>query len=159
MIAGFMIACDNTDIPVHHAKDGQSLTNRTEDCTDCPMNDCCCMMEYQSGAGDLFIEFCGSTGLRLSTEVCELDNPPSPCDPIEGYYLGPVPLNGTITRQLFCMDENSSLVINVTGSGSVTVSITCQVDETSPQTINVTLTAGNRYFFNADGSCEIEQCI
>ena len=157
MIACFIISCDNTDIPIHQTRDGQIFETRTDDCEDCPLNDCCCGIQWLSGSMGLSVQFCGTSGSRLSTETCEAD-PPSPCSQITGYLFGPVSLNFGTPKQGFCMNPGDSFVIYVSGIGTPSFRITCQDDVGMPQSVTVNLTGGFRYYFDTNGSCEVAPC-
>jgi len=152
-----IISCDKAEIQKSQ-KDNSEITSRTDDCDDCPVLDCCCSITYVSGdAAEL--EICGSTGNRLSTTTCgPVDPPGNDCPNVSAtYYLGPFQLDGNNTRELFCVPENASFMINVLQRNTV-VSITCQQGQTSPQTVTPTLVFGNRYFFETNGDCELDTC-
>lgn len=151
------MACEKADIQKTRLEEETPVTLRTDDCTDCPFDDCCCGIEWLTGNQFLTIQFCGTSGSRLSTETC-MATPPSPCAQITGFLFGPVTLNSGTPKQAFCMNPGDSFVIYVGGSGSASFRITCQDDQGNPQSITITLTGGNRYYFDTNGSCEVVQC-
>ena len=152
-------SCERTEIQKSFPKDDSKITSRTDDCNDCPDNDCCCEIEWISGS-TLTYEICGATGNRLSTSPCgPIANPPGSCPGVlQTYYLGPFNLSQSPSNQLFCVPEMATFLLNVTGSGTASIGITCQLGQTSPQTIITSVSATNRYYFDTDGSCEIALC-
>lgn len=151
-----MIGCEQSAIQTEPILN-EAIETRTDDCNDCPLDDCCCGIEYLSGSNSLTVQFCGTSGSRLSDQLCSA-TPPSPCSEITGYLFGPVGINSTNTKQAFCMNPGDSFVIYVGGSGTASFKITCQDDVGTPQTITVSLTGGNRYYFDTNGSCEVDEC-
>ena len=159
MIGMFIIsACENSEVQQSTDFTEKLISSRTEDCTDCPMEDCCCRITYVSGLG-ASLEICGSTGIRLSTRSCGPADPPGDdCPNVAAtYYLGPFTIDEQNQYQVFCVPENASFMINAI-SGTVVVNLTCQHDQTPPQSISATLVGGNRYFFESDGDCELDTC-
>jgi hypothetical protein len=156
MISLFVFSsCEQTELQRSTSNTDEKINTRTDDCDDCPMGDCCCFMEWVSG-GPMSIQLCGTTGSRLSTSECEFTDVGSCFDVANGYILGPFTVTMG-TKQLFCMGENSSFCIHVL-SGSGTIKFTCQAEDTSPQTITLNVSAPNRYFYSADGDCELADC-
>ena len=98
-------ACDKAEIQKPTVKVDDRIDLRTDDCTDCPVNDCCCEIVQTSGTGLLSI--CGSTGARLSSTPCgPISDPPSPCPAIAAsYILGPFTISSA-KRQGFCVPVN-----------------------------------------------------
>ncbi len=154
----FLIACEKAEIQQSTNKVEEQISVRTDDCTDCPIEDCCCRITYVSNDG-ASLEICGSTGARLSSRPCGSADPPGDdCPDVAAtYYLGPFTINSMSTYQIFCVPENASFMINAI-SGTVGVGITCQNGLTNPQTISATLVGGNRYFFETNGDCELNTC-
>jgi len=156
-LLSFNYACEKADFQKPPLQEVYAVTLRTEDCTDCPIDDCCCGIQWLSGNQSLTIQFCGTSGSRLSNETCEA-TPPSPCSQISGYLFGPVNLNSITPKQAFCMNPGDSFVIYVGGNGFASFRITCQDDMSNPQSITVTLTGGNRYYFDTNGGCDVVEC-
>jgi hypothetical protein len=156
MISLFVFSsCEHAELQRSSSNTNEKINTRTDDCDDCVTADCCCIIEWVSGSGT--IQLCGTVGNRLSESLCGPITDVGTCFDIEGYYLGPFILNSGNLYQLFCMDESTSFMINAY-TGPVTVTITCQVDQTNPQTINVTLQGGNRYFYSVSTGCVVEDC-
>ncbi|MEP6647998.1 MAG: hypothetical protein ABJC12_12990 [Saprospiraceae bacterium] len=149
-------SCDNADLQKSLPKDTAKVTTRTNDCEDCPVGDCCCYIIYTSGSGAP-LQLCGTTGTRLSSQECEVLDPPNGCPAITGYYFGPFTIDNLNTSQIFCLPQNSAFMINVP-SGNVSVTITCQYGQISPQTVTPTLVGGHRYFFHSNSNCELAGC-
>ena len=151
-----LISCEKAEILKSSVKDDKTITLRTDDCDDCPVNDCCCEIVVTSGS--VTLEICGTTGNRLSTNSCgPVTNPPGSCNPVPStYYLGPIIL-GMGGSQIFCVPVNSTIMFNVT-SGNANVDITCQKGQSTPQTVSTSFSLGNRYFFGTDGDCVIGPC-
>ena len=149
------ISCDKSDLQKSLSNDDSKLTTRTDDCEDCPVNDCCCSIEYVSGNG-VQIEVCGTTGPEIGTSTCGPIDIGS-CITISGYYWGPFYVDFSNNKYLFCMAENSSFMINAL-AGSTSVKITCQEGLLAPQTVTPTLTVFNRYYYTVNEDCELEAC-
>jgi hypothetical protein len=118
----FFFACDNGDIH-KSVTDNLPIELRVDDCTDCPMTDCCCEVGLLDGPNvDLYI--CGST-----TDLTNIECGPvqvGSCE-IEGFIL-PITLTSLSTLGFFCMAENSAFYIqnrNVSGDPS-NLRISCQ---------------------------------
>jgi hypothetical protein len=154
----FSISCDNAEL--HRAINiaEEPVNVRTDDCEDCPVDDCCCEITYVSGAS-ITLEICGSTGTRLGTRPCGPVDSPGSCPDIgSSFYLGTFVISSGSTSQIFCVPENASFLINAVAGGSTVVDISCQKGQVSPQTIPATLVATNRYIFETNGDCEVSEC-
>ena len=148
------LGCDKADIQKSLPKDDPKLTSRTDDCEDCPVNDCCCAVVLTGGVTPpATVTLCGTDGPRLST---------TECGPIEagactimGYTLDRTLTSGS-PRGFFCMAPNTAFCLQ--GPVNAQLSITCQVGQTSPQTVNVTLGA-SKVYYTVNGDCELVSCL
>jgi hypothetical protein len=158
MISLFVFSsCEQTELQRSTSNTDEKINTRTDDCDDCPMGDCCCFIQWVSG--NMVIQLCGTTGSRLSTTECEFEDVGTCIDVIDGYILGPFDINSGERRKLFCMGQNTSFSIHVL-SGSGTIQITCQADDTtSPQTVTLNVLGPNKYFYTANGDCELANCF
>lgn len=143
-------ACEKTEIQ----KSVSTIEERSDcvdECTDCPIDDCCCAITLTS-QNSLNLIFCGVTDPCLSTQACyaEAGN----CV-ISGYEL-----NATVTQasptQFFCVAKNSPFYILASAAG--TARITCQVGQANPQTVNVSFNS-DKVYYTADNNCELTSCL
>jgi len=148
----FATSCDKADIQKSLPNDSAKITTRSDDCENCPAEDCCCRIVSQSGTTNL--TFCGTTNPEWSTFECTVDLE-DPCPDIIGYYWF-ASLSGTGDDEFFCVAKNSSFMVGVASASSLTIS--CQVGQTSPQIVNLTPTAGEKFYFTVDESCELSTC-
>jgi hypothetical protein len=151
-LSAFWMSCEKADLQ-KASKDDKSITERTDDCENCPIDDCCCAVELNgSSAADLI--FCGThSGIGL----CNFPNPPGPCSAFSngGTHFS---LNSSTPYGVFCMVKGNSFSIYNNAVGSVSVKVSCQHDQTHPQTLTVTIPGGTYYYFLNNSDCELTQC-
>lgn len=159
MIFMFLLtACEQSDIQQASIKPIQEIEERLSDCTNCPTNDCCCFVQLVNPTTTANLEFCGVTNPEWSSTTCgpiDFGN----CSAIEGYYWYETLTSGIggNPNEFFCVTPNTSFMLGI-ASGSANLSITCQYGQLNPQTLNVSLSAPDKLFFNVDGDCELEHC-
>jgi hypothetical protein len=100
-------------------------------------------------------EFCGTSGSKESITACGPVTDVGCNGDIEG-YTWVIQLNQN-DKQSFCMEPGTPFMIKVT-SGTGYIRITCQEGETAPQNVVIPVTAPNKYYFNVDGECVVEEC-
>ena len=156
MISMFLFsACENAEIQKTTSGKVQ-IEPRLDDCTDCPVNDCCCYVELANPTTSANLTFCGVTNPEWSSTVCgpvDFGN----CATISGYYWFELLDNMNNPNEFFCVTPNTSFMLGI-ASGSANLNITCQYGQLNPQTLNVSLSAPNKLFFNVDGECGLELC-
>src|SRR5688572_28623998 len=105
-------ACEKSEIH----KSTSVIEDRSDcvdECTDCPLEDCCCSIELTS-MNSINLTFCGVTDPCLSS---------IPCGPttVNGCTISGYELYSTLTSMnpttLFCVDKNSAFYITSTGQG------------------------------------------
>lgn len=135
-----------------HAKH-ERLGIRADDCSGCDPADCCCLVTQTS---NVFVPltFCGTTNPDISATSCFIDLA-FPCEDISGFSWNPS-LPGQNDFEFFCVPQGGSFMI---GAGvACNLRITCQYGATLPQTINLTPTAGQKYYFTVNELCELAEC-
>jgi len=146
-------SCEKSDLINSNTK----ITTRShcvDDCTDCPVDDCCCSITATSG-GAVALTFCGVTDPCLSSIPCSATA--GTCT-ISGYELyGGINFGGVQT-ELFCVRKGSAFSIQPT-SGSGTARMTCQLGQTNPQTVNITWNSPNKVYYSVDNSCVLTSCL
>lgn len=151
-----MLACENAEIQKTSVKLNKEIEERLPDCTDCPDNDCCCYVALASPTTQADLTFCGVTNPEWGTTECgpvDFGN----CSTIEGYYWLETLDATSNPNEFFCVTPNTSFMLGI-ASGSANLSITCQYGQFNPQTLNVSISAPNKLYFNVDSECELEQC-
>ena len=154
MVSTYFLSCDNTEVQ-KSIIDNLPIEPRVDDCTDCPMTDCCCSVGLLDG-DDVELYICGST-----TDLTNIE-----CGPVE---VGNCEIEGhilitTITSLspigYFCMTENSAFYIqnrNTSGNPS-TVRITCQAGQVGYQSIDIELSPMETEYVICGEGCRVDEC-
>lgn len=146
-------SCEKADLQ-KSSKEGTILTPRTDDCENCPIDDCCCVVQLNASSS-ANIDLCGTdSGIGL----CQQNNPPGPCSAISngGTHFN---LSTTVPYGVFCMVKGNSFYVHNNSGGTVSLKVSCQHDQVGPQFINFTLAAGGYAYFVSDSECGLTQCI
>ena len=144
------VGCDKAELqkPV---VDNQPIMPRGPaiDCTDCPVEDCCCAVELIED-GPVSFELCGTSSPNVITTPCS--DTWGTCS-ISGFLL-PYTLNNLYDVEIFCMPLNSAFRIKSTsGSSPGTVRITCQYGQLGSVSEDVAFPG--QAFFYVDEECVI----
>jgi hypothetical protein len=134
-----------------HAKH-ERLGIRADDCSGCDPADCCCQVIGVS-AGTINLTFCGTTNPDISTNVCgpiALDG----CPDINGFSW--FEALGQGDDEFFCVQKGTSFMVGSSMASQFTIS--CQYGQTSPQIINISLSAGEKKYYTADNACFLTEC-
>ena len=128
-----------------------------DDCEDCPVNDCCCAITLLSNTEPAGLVLCGTTGPCVSERTCDVDELDL-CEDIEGFELDIALLN-QFSTVLFCVPENTPFGI-ISSDGTHLVRITCQLGQTNPQSVIITLNSPPaKPYWETNGSCELTSCF
>lgn len=147
------IGCEKAEVQKPSINGTATIEPRSEDCSNCPPEDCCCeVISGNSGVTNLV--FCGTTNPEWSSSQCSVDLV-DPCPDINGYYWF-ASLVGQNDSEHFCVAKNSSFMIGVASAANLTLS--CQVGQTSPQIINLSLSAGQKLYYTVDNNCALSTC-
>lgn len=151
-----MVGCEKTEIhKTLNADSNQIEVREVDDCTDCPVADCCCSVTLLSGP-DVQLELCGTSSPTLTTMTCGPIGTDL-CNDISG-YIEIVQIESGDPTGLFCVAKNTPFGI-ISSTGAATVRVTCQVGQTNPQSVNITLnTPGAKPYWQVNGDCELEPC-
>lgn len=127
-----------------------------EDCEDCPVDNCCCVVELISGS-EANLLFCGVySGMAGST--CGSFSPPSPCATVSGISSTINLYSTSPTRSLFCLSAGGSFRLENIGA-SVLIRITCQYDDITPDWENIELDEDEVLYFDSNAGCFLVGCI
>ncbi len=152
------VGCEKADLQKSIPFDQAKIQNRDvpDDCDDCPVTDCCCGVEYLSGAS-VNLWLCG-TSVPTTSIACGPSQPGN-CFEIEGFIL-PFNVNNSDQFKYFCMSEDNSFYIQNrnTSGGSTTIRITCQAGQLGPQSVDVELGPGNSAYYSVNDECEVHAC-
>lgn len=111
-------------------------------------------VEYVSGTASEF-SICGTTS--GDAVACEID--PSPCTvDIDGLQHSSFTLDGTNTREIFCVAPNSGFQIRQIDNVTTSVRVTCKFDQISPPWTNLTFTGLDRKNFESEDDCDLISC-
>lgn len=149
--------CERAELQKSSPIDNEKITSRGDDCTDCPVEDCCCFVELVAGSSATLI-FCGTSGPEVSTQSCDFDV--DGCPTTSGYSFTTMLDDTNDPSEFFCMQKNTAFRIAI-ANGSATLNVTCQYGQMNPQVLNFSLSsiAGpNRRYFTVDGDCELTEC-
>ena len=153
------VSCEQNELQKNEKPDTTlPVTPRTpvEDCEDCPVDNCCCVIEILFG-GPSNLLFCGVySGMAGST--CGTFTPPSPCATVSGISTT-IPLNlMNPTRGLFCLPTGGSFRLENTGQ-EITIRITCQYGDITPDWEYIVLEEDEVLFFDSNSGCFLVECI
>jgi len=82
------VSCEKTDIqkPLNNDNSKIGFRNVPDDCSDCPVNDCCCAVVWTSGQSPTTLNFCGTDDPDLSANECKVGDVGA-CNDIMGYAI------------------------------------------------------------------------
>ncbi len=152
-----MSGCEQkADLTKSMLNDEEQIETRAA-CTQCSgANDCCGLLTITGGTGSHEFKICGTTDGDAIT--CESD--PSPCSgDVNGlqhtsFFLS----TGGTTSHVFCIAENTGIVISHLNTGTVNLSLTFQYGQGTPQTINISFNGIEKKEYEADGDCIVSAC-
>jgi len=158
LLVTVLFSCEKADLQKSIPIDQAKIQNRDvpDDCDDCPVTDCCCGVQYLSGAS-VNLWLCGTSVPTTSIDCGPTQ--PGTCYEIEGFIL-PFTVSNQDQFKYFCMSENNSFYIqNRNTSGfATTVRITCQAGQLGPQSVDVELGPGNTAYYSVNDECEVHAC-
>ena len=144
------VGCDKAELqkPV---VDNQPIVPRgpTIECSDCPVDYCCCAIEWISTPILPSFTFCGVTSPNVSTNTCS--DMWGTCT-ISGYQLT-IGLTGLYDLDLFCAAPNSAFSVSSNAIG--TARISCQYGQLGAISTDLTF-PGKKYVY-VDDNCEVSQ--
>ena len=121
----------------------------TIECEDCPVDYCCCAIQWLETAPNPVFNFCGVYSPNISTTPCT--DTWGLCS-ISGYLLT-IGLSGLYDLDLFCAAPSSAFSVSSTDTG--TARISCRSGQGGSTSTDVTF-PGKRYVF-VDGDCDVSQ--
>ena len=148
--------CENADMHKSSIEDTRKITNRhVDDCDECPnMDDCCCTLTLIFG-DEIMFQTCGTTDGDAAT--CDTETPMG-CETISGKWNSTHTLSNTEPTVHFCMAEISGFLLKSLTAGTLILTLTCQTDQTNPQTIQITFTGPGSKYFEVNGDCVVTEC-
>jgi len=160
MFSMFVIsACEKAEIqktttstvPIH-----SRFACPVDDCDDCPPADCCCSVQLLS-APPATIHFCGTSGECVTDMACSAENVGN-CPDING-FKEIFTFQNQFQTELFCVPKNAPFGITFS-SGTHQVRITCQVGQSNPQFVTMTLnTPPDKPYWSTNDNCELTNCF
>lgn len=148
--------CENAELQKSALNDTMQIETRGA-CFACAgANECCGLLTITGGTGSHEFKICGTVDGDAIT--CESD--PTPCSvPVNGLeHTSFILSTGGTTSHVFCIAENSGIVISHLDAGTVNMTLTFQYGQGTPQTINVTFNGIEKKEFEADGDCVVSEC-
>lgn len=155
----FIVACEKAEI--HNNEEASSLMQIVEfrsSCQECPGTDeCCCGVWVQNAlSGYAKISLCGTSD---GTDGCSGDAI-GDCSSFSGggqsFELAPPTIPG---KRRFCMNEGDTFwIANTHPTLSMDIYLTCQDDITNAQVLQITIPAGQRWYYEVDNACELTLC-
>jgi hypothetical protein len=144
---------DHTTVPGTFSN--EQINERTEDCEECPVDYCCCLLELRAGEDYAKIHLCG---LSDGTFACGPYDPPGSCEDFSGAGQEPELFDFGPTGVAVCVEKNGVVRIQNTSGEAVQVRFTCQHDVINPQWVNLSLANGEVVFLTTNGSCTLSAC-
>lgn len=146
--------CEKADLQRSSINDQLTLQAREiVECTECPMGDCCCAVELQNYQTSAALYLCGTSDGLDNCSGEAVNN----CDSFSGGGQA-LPLDSGTPRRGFCLDPGQAFWIANTGGTTAYIYVTCQYDQTNPQTIPLTIPPYSRVYIGSNGECEIAEC-
>jgi hypothetical protein len=121
----------------------------TIECDDCPVDYCCCAIQWLETDPNPVFTFCGVYSPNMSTTPCS--DTWGLCA-ISGYLLN-IGLSTQYDLDLFCAAPNSAFSVSSMANG--TARISCHYGQGGSTSTDVTF-PGKRYVF-VDDSCDVSQ--
>lgn len=149
-------SCERTDLQKSSPNDSGKIIPRAEDCEDCPnVSDCCCAVWLEDPDQNAFLQLCGTTDGPNSCSGSPICGILSPSGGGQTINLDDV----NIPRANFCMLPGYPFwIYNYHGSDVSNIIISCQAGLTNPDTLHLHIPAGNRFYFETNGSCVLDPC-
>ena len=123
----------------------------TVECTDCPVDYCCCAVEWITATGSTqTLDFCGVTSPNISTNQCS--DMWGNCN-ISGYLLT-IGLSSQYDYELFCAAPNSAFSVS-SSTASGTARITCRYGQYGATSTDIVF-PGKGYIY-VDDICDVSQ--
>jgi len=127
-----------------------------DECSDCPVDCCCCGIEALFGSTGT-IELCG---LCEGDYTCGTYSPEPPCSSTISGTGKNITFTLGHTREVICIAPGASFrIYNPHPTASITFRFACDYDETAPTFNTITLEAEEEAFFFNDGTCITEICV
>ncbi len=152
-----LVACtqeSDTRINTQNANDNTPLTTRG-DCDDCPGDDeCCCAVWLQPGATSATLQFCGTSNGLSACLGAATGNCPSFTG--GGLFRD---LDTDEPRKTFCVGENSPFYVrNLSATLTANIIITCQSDQTAPDTMWLQIAPSGFVYIETSNACVVTPC-
>lgn len=150
-----LISCEKVEIQKSTFPGSQIQQREIVECNECPMGDCCCAVWLQDqifGYADLYI--CGTTD---GIENCS-GEATGGCSSFSGGGQELELIGNDTPRRGFCIEPGEAFWIANIGGSPAYIYVTCQYDQTGPQTLQLTIPATSRVYIGSNGECEIDPC-
>ena len=149
-------SCDKSEIQ-KPALQIEARDHCIDDCEDCPVDDCCCVVELLS-VGPATLHFCGTTGPCLSTMACGASGLGN-CPDLSG-FRETITLQNTSDRDLFCVSKNAPFGVSAPIGSTPTIRIHCQPGMINPPWVTIQLnTPPNKPYWSTDSDCLLTSCF
>jgi hypothetical protein len=160
MFSMFFISCEKAGLQDSIKGNAEIEYRVIEDCEDCPVQHCCCIIEIDENGGDAELDLCGVYTNTSPTTPCGPFSPPSPCSTIPAGGNSPIDLDLLINpRDFFCLPFGGSFRIYNRGLQTASLKMTCQADETTnPMFVQFRIDPMEEIFFTETGDCILEEC-
>ncbi|TVR75937.1 MAG: hypothetical protein EA409_13935 [Saprospirales bacterium] len=159
-LAMVFTACYDTteDIPEPLANTEIEAEQRCiNDCSQCPQQNCCCVIELVSG-DEIIFELCGNFIGCGFDPSCGPINAPAPCGTISGVSAGTGPLQQFATY-FFCISGNEDIYIfNSDQFETARIKVTCTILDTVPIFTTLEIEPLRGAFLQIDGDCLTSEC-
>ncbi|TVR85019.1 MAG: hypothetical protein EA409_00010 [Saprospirales bacterium] len=128
------------------------------DCTECPQQNCCCVIELATGVQAVTLELCGNFFGCGFSPACGPINAPAPCGTISG-VSDEVNLDPMTTTHFFCIAGSEDIYIfNSDPLNTARINVTCQALDTVPTFTTLIIEPQSGAFLQIDGNCLTSEC-
>ena len=160
-IAMVFTACHDTkdELPEPGANTEIAAVERCiNDCTQCPQQNCCCVIEVTTGSPAVSLELCGNFFGCGFAPACGPINAPAPCGTISGVSAetGLLQPNGTY---YFCAAGSEDIYIfNSHSTNTARINIVCMELDTVINFTTLIIEPLRGAFLQIDGDCLTSEC-
>lgn len=148
-----ILGCEKAEIQRSVGTNVQ-IESRTVDCDDCPIDDCCCGLELLTSGVSITFRLCNTTsGIGLCSGGSS-----GGCSPSNngGTHFT---LSSSNLMERFCVNKGDAYWIqNTHSTQDALVKLTCQSDFVFPQIVQITIPAGQTYYFDTNNDCDVSSC-
>ena len=151
----FMItACEEIELQKSQQKI-EARDHCIDDCNDCPVDDCCCVIEALSG-NLVNLTWCGVSDPCVSSTPCS--GSAGGCNISGSEFYGTINYGAADYTELFCVPKGRAFYVQPGIGQTGTARMTCQLGQANPTYVNITWN-GNKVYYSTGNDCSLTSCL